>query len=239
MFNNSSGIRSGNCFVVCGVATSFAMAEGNVWDGIDYETTVMWESRYVDSGREDLDESGIASAEWIGSFDDFSIGAWFGVADGERYEELNLFAAYEFELGAVAVEVGYTHLEFDPHSGNDDELSIDAEVEVLGGFVVGVSDVYSFEAEGSFVEISLAYPLAFFEERLWLVPSVHEGFDYGYRSESHNGPNHVQIGVDLEYKLTERTALVGYVAHSFAQDGVEREDLGDVSWFGLGLNAQF
>ena len=67
MFNYSRVIRSGNCLVVCGVATSFAMAAGNVWDGIDYETTVMWESRYVDSGREDLDESGIASAEWIGS----------------------------------------------------------------------------------------------------------------------------------------------------------------------------
>jgi hypothetical protein len=150
-----------------------------------------------------------------------------------------LFAAYGFQFGDVAVEVGYTHLEFASDSENDDELSIAAEVEVLGGFIVGVSGVYSFEAEGSFVEISLAYPLAFFDERLWLVPSVHEGFDYGYRSKSHDGPNHVQISVDLEYRLTESTALVGYVAHSIAQDDVEREDLGDVSWFGLGLNTQF
>tara|TARA_B110000196_G_scaffold118479_1_gene102886 strand:+ start:25837 stop:26163 length:327 start_codon:yes stop_codon:yes gene_type:complete len=108
---------------------------------------------------------------------------------------------------------------------------------VLGGLIVGVSAVYSIE--DSFVEIALSYPLAFFDERLWLVPLVHEGFNYGYRSESHNGPNHVQISVDLEYRLTERTALVGYVAQSFAQDDVERENLGDVSWFGLGLNTQF
>lgn len=211
-------------------------AELSKWQ---FEATTMWESRYVDSGREDLDDSGIASGELVGTFNDFSIGAWLGVADSEHYEELNLFAAYGFELGAVAVEVGYTHLEFDPDSGNDDELSVTAEVEVLGGFIVGVGGVYSFEADGSFLEVSIAYPLAFLEERLWLVPSVHEGFDYGYRSESHNGPNHVQVGVDLEYKLTERTTLIGYVAHSFAQDDVEREDLGDVSWFGLGINAQF
>lgn len=213
-----------------------AASELSEWQ---FEATAMWESRYVDSGREDLDDSGIASAELIGSYDGFSLGAWLGVADSEHYEELNLFAAYGFELGDVGFEVGYTHLEFDPDSGNDDELSIAAEVEVFGGFVVGVGGVYSFEAEGSFVEISLAYPLAFFEERLWLVPSVHEGFDYGYRSESHNGPNHVQVGLDIEYSLTERTTLIAYVAHSFAQDDVEREDLGDVSWFGLGLNAQF
>tara|TARA_B110000093_G_scaffold174907_1_gene208675 strand:- start:3369 stop:3548 length:180 start_codon:yes stop_codon:yes gene_type:complete len=30
----------------------------------------------VDSRREDLDDSGISSGELIGSFDDFSFGAW-------------------------------------------------------------------------------------------------------------------------------------------------------------------
>jgi hypothetical protein len=237
MFNDSNILRYGIWLGVSGCAAPLAVAEGSA--AIEWTATTMWESRYMDSGREDLDDSGIFSGELIGSLDDFSFGAWLGVADSEGYEELNLFAAYGFQFGDVAVEVGYTHLEFASDSENDDELSIAAEVEVLGGFIVGVSGVYSFEAEGSFVEISLAYPLAFFDERLWLVPSVHEGFDYGYRSESHDGPNHVQISVDLEYRLTESTALVGYVAHSIAQDDVEREDLGDVSWFGLGLNTQF
>jgi hypothetical protein len=68
---------------------------------------------------------------------------------------------------------------------------------------------------------------------------VHAGFDYGYRSESHDGLNHLQVGIDVEYALTERYTLIGYVAHSFAQDAIEREDLGDVSWLGIGLNAQF
>ncbi|MFT5622220.1 MAG: hypothetical protein ACI9FZ_000140 [Bacteroidia bacterium] len=237
MFNDSNILRYGIWLGVSGCAASLAVAEGSA--AVEWAATTMWESRYIDSGREDLDDSGIFSGELIGSLDEFSFGAWLGVADSEGYEELNLFAAYGFQFGDVAVEVGYTHLEFASDSENDDELSIAAEVEVLGGFIVGVSGVYSFEAEGSFVEISLAYPLAFFDERLWLVPSVHEGFDYGYRSESHDGPNHVQISVDLEYRLTESTALVGYVAHSVAQDDVEREDLGDVSWFGLGLNTQF
>lgn len=207
--------------------------------GWEFESTVLWESRYVDSGREDLEESGIFSGEIVAAIDEFAFGAWLGVADREHYEELNLFAAYGIQLGRVAIEVGYTHLEFDPDSGNDDELSIEAEVEVLGGFLLGLGGVYSFEADGSFVELSLAYPLAFIEERLWIVPSVHEGFDYGYRSESHNGPNHIQVGIDCDYALTERYTLVGYVAHSFAQDDVERDDLGDVSWFGIGVNAQF
>ena len=204
-----------------------------------FESTVLWESRYVDSGRDDLEDSGIFSGEIVAAVDDFAFGAWLGVADSEHYEELNLFAAYGFQITQIEFEVAYTHLEFDPDSGNDDELSVEAEVEVLGVFLVGVGGVYSFEADGSFVELSLAYPLAFNEEHLRLVPSVHGGFDYGYRSESHNGLNHIQFRIDFEYTLTERYTLVGYVAHSFAQDDVERDDLGDVSWFGLGVNAQF
>lgn len=204
-----------------------------------FESTVLWESRYVDSGRDDLEDSGIFSGEVAGYYDAFALGAWFGVADSEHYEELNLFAAYGFQLAQVDVELAYTHLEFDPDSGNDDELSLEAETEIWGGFVVGLGGVYSFEADGSFVEVALAYPLAFQEERLWLIPSVHAGFDFGYRTESHDGLNHIQIGIDAEYALTERYTLIGYVAHSFAQDDIEREDLGDVSWVGLGLNAQF
>ena len=211
-------------------------AEASDWQ---FESTVLWESRYVDSGRDDLEDSGIFWGEIAGAYGDFLIGAWLGVADSEHYEELNLFAAYGIQIGQVAVEVGYTRLEFDPDSGSDDELSIEAEVEVLGGFVVGVAGVYSFEAQGNFVEVALAYPILFHEERLLLAPSVHAGFDYDYRSEAYDGLNHIQIGVDAEYELTDRYTLIGYVAHSFAQDDVERDDLGDVSWFGIGLNAQF
>jgi hypothetical protein len=213
-----------------------AASELSAWQ---FEATTMWESRYVDSGREDLDDSGIFSGEVSGSYDALILGAWLGVADSEHYQELNLFAAYGFRIAGVELELAYTHLEFEPASENDDELSIEAETEVVGGFVLGAGGVYSFEAEGSFFEIGLAYPIDFAEERLWVISSAYAGFDFGYRSHAHDGLNHIQVGLDLEYVVTERTTLIAYVAHSFAQDDVEREDLGDVSWFGLGLSAQF
>jgi hypothetical protein len=139
------------CVLSCQMSAE-SSPESSDWQ---FQSTVLWESRYVDSGRDDLEDSGIFSGEIVAAVDDFAFGAWLGVADSEHYEELNLFAAYGFQITQIEFEVAYTHLEFDPDSGNDDELSVEAEVEVLGVFLIGVGSVYSFEAEGSFVEVAL------------------------------------------------------------------------------------
>jgi hypothetical protein len=203
------------------------------------ESTVFWESHYVDSGRDDIEDSGIFSAEIVSSYEAWSVGTWLGIADRVHYQELNVFAAYGVQLAAVDLEFAYTHLEFDPDSGNDDELSIAAETELIGGWVIAGECVYSFEAVGSFLEVGFAYPLVYDDERLYLRPSLHAGFDYGYRSEAYDGLNHIQISIDFEYALTERYTLIAYVAHSYAQDDIEQEGLGDVSWGGIGLKVGF
>ncbi len=219
-------------------STSLALSNDSAsrWQ---YESTVLWESRYVDSGRDDLEEGGIFSGELVCAHDHVSFGAWMGVADSEHYEEYNLFAGYGFRLGQVDLELAYTHLMFHPDSDNDDELSIAAEVEVIGGWIAAASGVYSFEADGCFVEVSLSYPLAVYDDRLWLTPVLLAGVDFGYRTAGHDGLNHIQIMIEAAYQLSERSILLAYVAHSDAQDDVQREGLGDVSWIGIGLNTRF
>ena len=204
-----------------------------------YESTVVWESRYVENGCDVLEDGGIFSGELACAYDHFSLGAWLGIADSEHYEELKLFAGYDLRVARVDLEVTYTHLQFYPDSENDDELSIEAEVEIIGGFRATASGVYSFVADGGFFEISLARPFAFYEDRLWLTPILQAGFDCGYRTAAHDGLNHIQLSIEAEYTFSERHTLIGYIAHSDAQDDVQREGLGDVSWIGIGLNTRF
>ncbi len=72
-----------------------------------------------------------------------------------------------------------------------------------------------------------------------LEPYALEAFDSGYASEDFDGPNHVQVGVDLTAALTEKVSVVGSIAHSWALKEVELKCLGDQSWASLGLFAEF
>jgi len=204
---------------------------------IDWETTVLWESRYADNGRNELPEGSVFSVEGVASFRAFEFAAWMGEADRVDYRELNLTAAYLWEFGSVEMVAGYTRLEMLSESTSDDELFAEAGMPVGGGFAVGLATVYSFEAEGAFVDLELSRPFDLLEERLRLMPYVRQGLDFGYRTEAHDGPNHLQVGLEWSYALDERFSLLGYLAHSFAQEDVEREGLGDIGWGGLGFRA--
>jgi hypothetical protein len=65
-----------------------------------------------------------------------------------------------------------------------------------------------------------------------------DDFSLDLATEAHDGPNHFQLGLDFEYMVCDKVTLIAYIAHSFAQDDVERGDLADVTWFGLGLTAE-
>lgn len=206
---------------------------------VEVTSNLLWESRYVDSGRDDLGEGGLLSLDAVVSFSGFEAGLWYGVGDDEDYQELNFFVGYGFSISEFDVSLAYTRLEFEPDSANDDELSAEVGTSLWERLDVGVATVYSFEADGSFVEFYAAYPMEFLESKLLLEPSLVQGFDFGYRTESHDGVNHFQVGLDWEYVLCENFSLMGYVAHSFAMKDITREGLGDVSWIGIGTQLRF
>jgi hypothetical protein len=203
------------------------------------ETTLLWESRYVDSGRQDLAEGGLFSSEWVWAHDALSWGLWMGVADSEDYQEYNLFADYSFRIGHLEFALAYTHLEFQPDDTDDDELSLTAEYEHRSGWVTAMASVYSFETEGSFLELSLARPLTFCEGQVHITPMLVAGIDMGYRTAEHDCLNHIQWMLEAEYALSENWTMLAYAAHSEAREDVKREMLGDLSWAGMGLNVRF
>ena len=224
------------CWLCCLNSTLANESTECIWHG---ETTFLWESRYVDSGRQDLAEGGLFSSQWVWAHNALSWGLWMGVADSEDYQESNLFADYSFRIGHLECALAYTHLEFQPGDTDDDELSLTAEYEHRSGWVAAMASVYAFEAEGSFLEFSLARPLTFCEGRVHITPMLLAGIDMGYRTAEHDGLNHIQCMLEAEYALSEHWTILAYAAHSVAREDVKREMLGDLSCAGIGLNARF
>lgn len=221
-------------FAFIGSVPSIAQAES--WD---FSATTTWESKYVENGRNELEEGGIFTMEAIAAYESLSFGAWSVLGDSVDYKELQLTAAYGLTFEGIDLTGGWTHLEFDPDSASDDELFLEISPGILAGFDLSAALVHSFEADGSFLELRLGHTLAFFEERLTVEPYLQENFDFGYRTAAHDGLSNLEAGVDLSFALNKCFNIVAFLAHSWAQEDVEREGLGDVSWAGFGLSARF
>lgn len=223
-------------FPACGVAFLALSVHGDGWS---YETTTTWESKYVENGRNELEEGGIFTMEAIAAYEGFSLGAWSVLADSVDYKELQLTADYGTTFVGIDLRGGWTHIEFDPDSADDDELFLEVATSRFAGFELSAALVYSFEADGSFLELRFGYPLPFFDQKLSVEPYLQENFDFGYRTAAHDGLSNFQVGLDVSYQLNDRFHIVAFLAHSRAQEDVDREGLGDVSWGGLGLSASF
>ena len=169
------------------------------------ETTLIWESRYVDSGRQDLAEGGLFSSEWSLGCDALSWGLWLGMADSEDYQEYNLFADYSFRIRLQIPALAYTHLEFQPDDTDDDELSLAAEYQHHSGWVAAMASVYSFEIE-FFSRVQLSRPLTF-EGQVHITPMLLAGIDIGYRTAEHDGLIHIQCMLEAEYALSEHWTI--------------------------------
>lgn len=207
--------------------------------GWEMNAAILWESRYVAEGRSELEDGGIFSAELVAARSGFELGLWTAAGHRDNYRELNLTGGYGSTWQGVDWGVGYTHLEFGPDSADDDELSGSMVTGLPGGFDLRVGAVYSFEADGTFLQLALSYPFDLFAGHLQLEPYLLEGLDFGYRTAGHDGLNHMELGIEGNLMINDRLSLIGYIRHSFAQTDVKREGLGDVSWAGVGLSLSF
>lgn len=206
---------------------------------IEWQSVTSWESRYVAEGRDELEDSGLMTTELSASYRGFDFSALAALGDSTHYQELQLTLAYGDEFQNLVWSAGYTHLEFEPDSGDGDEFFLELEAPTFGEIVVGAALVYSVEAKGSFLELSLRRSFDVIEDRFSLSPYALYGFDFGYRTGAHDGPNHLQLGIECQCAISENLSLFAFLAHSYVQTDVAREGLGDVSWIGLGLQASF
>jgi len=75
-------------------------------------------------------------------------------------------------------------------------------------------NVYSFEAEGSFLELLLEFNIPVQNERLGLTPFLLGGFDFGFVEEIYC-LNNFQTGFELSYRLINNLSINGYRATDF------------------------
>ena len=206
---------------------------------VNYNVGTYWNSKYISEGRDNLSDGGVFSVDGSAEVYGFTVGAWYAVADTISYDEFNMFLEYGFELGPLALSAGYTRLEFLKDEEFDNELSCGTALNCIPYIIPAIDYVYSTEADGSFVELSVSAPVKFLEGRFVLTPYVLEGIDIGYASEDYDGYNNTQVGLAADYAITDNICIVGSVNHSWANQDVRQDDGDDESWLSLGLTASF
>jgi hypothetical protein len=200
---------------------------------------VMWESKYISEGRNNLDDGGLFSMEVDFERDSFAGGIWFAMGDSTSYEELNLFLEYGFDLGPLEAYIGYTRLEFTADNESDNEIGLGLAYGDLPYVTVGVDSTYSTEASGVFVELYVGTEIFVFDGRVVLEPYILQGIDFGYASDDHDGFNNFQAGIEGHAVINEHIALIGSIHHTWAQKDVRNDGLGDELWIGIGFSGQF
>jgi hypothetical protein len=203
------------------------------------ELTAAYDSKYVSEGRDNLGDGGLIGYEGVASFENgLAVGAWFAYSTDDQvdYEERNYFAEYGFAAGPVEAYVGYTHLSFNDGSHDNEFGAGIASTELP--VTLALDYVYSVEAEGSFVELSLSKD---FETDMGLVitPYVLQAFDYGYATEMNDGDNNTQIGLGVSKEVAMNVTVGAHINHSFAGDDVDKDGLGDETWGGASITFAF
>jgi len=201
--------------------------------------SALWQSKYVTEGQDNLDRGGIYTIEAVLEWKGFSGGTWVAVGDTESYAEVNLFVEYGIDAGPLDFSFGYARLEFLEDHTDDNEFAAGTALNNIPYLIPGVSYVYSTEAEGGFLDVTLKSEVAIFEERLVFEPYVLQAFDFGYATADYDGPNNFEVGIGATLALLDGFDLVGSVSHSWAQEDVEREGFGDLSWVVIGLAGSF
>ncbi|BCX49691.1 hypothetical protein HAHE_35990 [Haloferula helveola] len=212
--------------------------------GPSFSVTLGYDSRYASEGRDSLDGDGLLTSAFEATWNDFLFGVWYGESPSNAYNELQLGLEYGIEIGPLEVHASYTHLRF-PHDGElDHELSAGVFIDSIpGGFQLGLDGTYSFDANGTFYELSLTRP---FEpiECLTFEPGVVFGANDGYVADGHHGANHIALSLAALISITDNIELSTYASYNFALDSnpiIHGDDalLKDFFYAGAGITLSF
>ena len=88
---------------------------------------------------------------------------------------------------------------------------------------------------GGFLELTLSSVIDYGLSEFTFTPYITQAFDFGYATSDYNGPNNIQAGIEAVMSLKRNLSLGININHSWAQGDVDRDDGGDVTWFGIAL----
>jgi len=203
---------------------------------------LLWESRYVSEGRDNLDGKGLASMTSDVSVHDFTFAPWVAHGYDSDYSELNLNVVYGTQLNEhLEVYTGYAHLQIHEASdhAHDNEVGAELLFTGLAGADVQGTVYHSFEAHGAFFEMSLLRTRNI-NDQLTLTAGSTLGINDGYIAHGHNGLNHLQFRAQLAYHPSARIEMIAYTGYNIAIDSTPDRYPGDLSlhdffWGGVGV----
>lgn len=216
-------------------------------DPLTTNIDVGWDSKYVSQGRNNLAEGGIYWMNASVQYGNLTTYALVGRGDSQAYTEWNIGLEYALNLSEhLEANLGYQRIEgYSDSRCQDNELFAELAYTAAPWLVPSVSYVYSTEAAGYFVELSL-HSYWQLTEQFTLSPYVTQGLDFKYRTEEHNGKNHLQFGLEASYNLAENIVISGHLSHSIAQADIEQEAVAngdfssqDQTYAGIHFNMSF
>lgn len=228
--------------------SELGMAEIFIFRGHSHDQNnlarAQWESRYVSEGRDNLDGAGIQTTNIDIKYGFFELLLWNGWGYDSEYDELNIIPTLNYKYNNFKAYLNYKRIQFfeDDESENDVGSGISYHGLPYDGFL-GFDWYHSFEADGSFYELSLG---SNFEpvQKVSLVPTFVFGINNNYISDGHDGANHISLQLNGEYEIAKQFNLTGYVGYNIAIDSNPNsfagdELLNDFFWGGIGLEVTF
>lgn len=208
----------------------------------EWHTHFLGESRYVTEGRDNLSGEGLVSVS-----SDFIIGEasflpWYAYSPGADYSELNLNLIYGIlPAEDLAVYFGYNHIRarYLDERANDNEISLDLVHKLIKRVVLAAGIYHSFDASGSFMEMTVKYFDAPYKRAHYSVQAA-LGVNAGYVADGHTGLNHFQLRANASYLPVIQVELYAYIGYNAAinRDAIRYtgdETLGDFFWGGVGF----
>ncbi len=208
----------------------------SILDNSELSFSNSYDSKYVSEGRGNLASGGLASFNTDISFHWLNLNMWYGTGVDADYRELQFSAGFAFDLSNFGIHFGLTDLSFLHDDSKDQEFYTELSYNNFNWITPTLVNVYSFEAEGSFLELLLEFNIPFQNKKLGITPILLGGYDFGFVEDTHC-INNFQIGLELSYQIIENVSVAGYFATSI---GVwEGSSTENNTWGGVSISTDF
>ena len=201
------------------------------------------DSRYVSEGRDNLPgEGGVYWGRAIGHT--HAVGGTvfaevLGIEAWETsYNEINLSAGYEYEVGSLLLGAALSYLDFSAVGETDFEASLSAQWKLGAASGLTTEWVWSEDTGGWFGETS-AFCGVVVNQNLTFNAAVFIGANGGYVAEEHDGLNYLGVRIEAVRSITEHLQGEIYVAGIEPLNKQQGESLRDLLWVGGALTVAF
>ena len=212
----------------------------------EWHAHLLWESRYVTEGRDNLSGKSLASVSSEFEYNGLSIIPWIADSPDTSYSEFNLNMVYGLKLAdRIELYAGYNHIQGRERgvNSNDNEVSLDLAFNRIKKFHLLASIYHSFEADGSFIELAAKQGLKINLKTNISIKGI-LGVNSGYVTDGHKGLNHFQLTTNIAYQADTNMELYAYAGYNLAIDRDTSQYAGDqllddFLWTGLGFTYRF